>query len=312
MNGRVIEFGQKLGAIFQYGDVFIDASSPQSITSTCRRFIRALFGQTDIAPTRDEFGSYFAKAASLRSVDLSRQVGAAIFTKESDLITVGCNEVPKPLGGNYWDEDKEKRRDVDKGSEANKEETNRIIHDFLRVLIEKNVIDSEKSPKSILSDKKVRDAINSSLIGEITEYGRMVHAEMNAISDAARLGRSVLGATLFVTTFPCHNCAKHIIASGIKRVVFIEPYPKSKTELLYEDAIGNSLSDDTKVILQHFSGISPRRYRDIFEKSKRRDKLGKIHYWYQNKKQPRLGHRHADYTASERQTLIDNFEGISS
>ncbi|MDN3612645.1 hypothetical protein QWZ16_23945 [Vibrio ostreicida] len=29
-----------------------------------------------------------------------------------------------------------------------------------------------------------------------------------------------------VRLFPCHNCAKHIVASGIKRVVYVEPYPK--------------------------------------------------------------------------------------
>lgn len=54
-----------------------------------------------------------------------------------------------------------------------------------------------------------------------------MHAEMFAITDAARRGLSVRDATLYCTTFPCHMCARHIIASGIRKVVYIEPYPKS-------------------------------------------------------------------------------------
>ena len=73
-----------------------------------------------------------AQAAALRSFDLSRQVWAAITTPDGDLISIGCNEVPKFGGGNYWDEDKDKKRDVDLGKEANKSEINRIIRDFGR------------------------------------------------------------------------------------------------------------------------------------------------------------------------------------
>jgi deoxycytidylate deaminase len=308
--GKVI-YGQKLSDIFHLGDAFIDAASSDTITRTCRRFIRALFGQTDIGPTKDEYGSYFAKAASLRSVDLSRQVGAAIVSVDGDLITVGCNEVPKPLGGNYWDEDMQKARDVDKRAEANKNETNRIIFDFLRVLEKHDVLPEGQTASSILQNGEIKEAINESLIGDITEYGRMVHAEMNAVVDAARLGRSVKGATLYVTTFPCHNCAKHIIAAGILKVVFIEPYPKSRTELLYGDAIASTPTEVDAVHFSHFSGISPRRYRDIFEKVKRRNKLGEVDQWYEGVCKPRIGHGEADYIPSEQETISDNFGSLA-
>jgi hypothetical protein len=58
-----------------------------------------------------------------------------------------------------------------------------------------------------------------------------------AISDAARLGRATKHATLFCTTFPCHICTKHIVAAGIDRVVFLEPYPKSLSQKLHGDSI---------------------------------------------------------------------------
>ena len=72
---------------------------------------------------------------------------------------------------------------------------------------------------------------------DLLEFGRIIHAEMSAISDAARKGVAIQGATLYSTTFPCHLCAKHIVASGIKRVVYLEPYPKSYANALHGDSI---------------------------------------------------------------------------
>ncbi len=51
-----------------------------------------------------------------------------------------------------------------------------------------------------------------------------VHAEQNAISDAARRGSSVEGCTAYVTHFPCINCAKIMAAAGIRMVKFHKDY----------------------------------------------------------------------------------------
>ena len=303
------DYGQRLTKIFHLADAFIDAKDEDFTSATCVRFINAFFGRNNVAPTKDEFGSYLAKSASLRSVDLSRQVGAAILSSDGDVITIGCNEVPKPGGGNYWDEDVNKKRDIDKGGEANKEETSRIIYDFLKTLSDHDLLAGGKKPGDILKDEDLNDAISDSMIGEITEYGRMIHAEMNAISDAARLGRSVRGATLYVTTFPCHNCAKHIIGCGIARVIFIEPYPKSRTELLYGDLVSIGEHEEGKVEFAHFSGISPSRFSSIFEKSRRRSRrTGMIEDWHQGECRPRIGEQEIDYIASEAHAILDNFQ----
>lgn len=52
----------------------------------------------------------------------------------------------------------------------------------------------------------------------------VLHAEANAITKVARSNNSSDGATLYVTTSPCIECAKLIIQSGIKRLVFSEMY----------------------------------------------------------------------------------------
>jgi dCMP deaminase len=53
---------------------------------------------------------------------------------------------------------------------------------------------------------------------------RTNHAEMNALTQAAKLGNSVDGATAYVTNMPCTTCAKAMILAGIKRVVVFSDY----------------------------------------------------------------------------------------
>ena len=52
----------------------------------------------------------------------------------------------------------------------------------------------------------------------------VLHAEANAITKLARSSNSSDGATLYVTAWPCIECAKLIIQSGIKRVIYTEQY----------------------------------------------------------------------------------------
>ncbi len=51
-----------------------------------------------------------------------------------------------------------------------------------------------------------------------------VHAEQNAVSDAARRGVSLEGSTAYVTHFPCLNCAKLMAAAGVVRIRFLHDY----------------------------------------------------------------------------------------
>lgn len=52
-----------------------------------------------------------------------------------------------------------------------------------------------------------------------------IHAEQNAIIQAAKIGVSIEGATLYCTHQPCVICAKMIVNSGIRRVIYGEGYP---------------------------------------------------------------------------------------
>lgn len=63
--------------------------------------------------------------------------------------------------------------------------------------------------------------------GEKHELCRGLHAEQNAIIQAAYHGTPIRGADIYCTTFPCAICAKMLINSGIKRIFYIEGYADS-------------------------------------------------------------------------------------
>jgi deoxycytidylate deaminase len=119
----------------------------------------------------------------------------------------------------------------------------------------------------------------------ITEFGRSVHAEMEALLACTRSGRSVRGAVLYATTFPCHNCTRHIIAAGISKVIYIEPYAKSRASDLHPDAISVDREEKGKVPFIPFVGVGPRRYFDLFSLGLstgyqiERKKAGKLVQW---------------------------------
>ena len=74
--------------------------------------------------------------------------------------------------------------------------------------------------------------------GQGYELCRAIHAEQNAIIQAAKLGSSIDGATLYCTHQPCVICAKMIVNSGIKRVVYRHGYPDDfAVEMLNEGGV---------------------------------------------------------------------------
>jgi deoxycytidylate deaminase len=220
----------------------------------------------------------------LRTLDLSRQVGAAIFSENGDIISMGSNEVPQAGGGTYWSDGPEDidGRDYQREHDANDKRKAQLLRELFDLAKVRNAA-------QLINDRKIKE----SQFMDALEYGRIIHAEMSAICDAARLGRSIKDAVLFTTTFPCHMCAKHIVAAGVKKVVFLEPYPKSLTAHLHSDSIMIEGADRGKyseypgVSFEHFDGVSPRRYRELFERSSRKDEdSGVFLEWIEGIKQP--------------------------
>jgi deoxycytidylate deaminase len=299
--------GQNVRDAFPLGDVFIDATSRVNCESELRRFIHLLFGSNEITPTHDEYGMYLAKSVSLRSADLSRQVGAAIFRSSGEVAALGCNEVPKSGGGTYWMGDEGDARDFVQGTDPNEMRKNQVLVDLIDRLHKgghlspslMSMMDPNEISKQLL-EQQGPDSVGDSKVMDLLEFGRIVHAEMSALSDAARKGVSVENATLYCTTFPCHICAKLIVAAGIAKVIYLEPYPKSYASELHGDAISvDSDAPGAKVAFNAFLGISPYRYRDLFEKRKRKDAAGVSQRWNEGEARPLINSLYPSYFRAE-------------
>lgn len=279
LNEKSNKYGQRIIKIFHDADVIFNADIEKpSIIEQSDRFIRLLFGSNSISPNRLEYGMFIAKAAALRTLDLSRQVGAAIFSQDGEIITMGSNEVPKGTGGTYWCDEAFDDREYKRGFDANETRKNGALHDLLH--------------RAGLSTDVTDDILESQFM-DVLEYGRIIHAEMSAIVDAARIGRSTKDSILYCTTFPCHMCAKHIVGSGIKSVIYLEPYPKSLVFELHSDSVDVEGNDRGKyknynsVKFEHFYGIAPRRYRELFERQSRKNN-GEFVEWKYNEPMPNI------------------------
>lgn len=277
--------GQNVRETFPLADVFVNVNDQETLDRSIGRFIDLVFGHPYHTPTRDEYGMFHARAAALRSAALGRQVGAAISTIEGDIVALGTNEVPKP-GGQYWSEDRNDHRDFRLGYDTNDSLKRRLLGDLFNRLIENNWLAEDKASKGVerILDELLGDdecaVLSGARVTSLIEFGRPVHAEMAAIVDAARRGVSIRGCNLYTTTFPCHECARHIITAGIRRVVYIEPYPKSLAVELHDDSMALDLSvDDSRVQFTPFVGVAPRQYMQLFTADQRKSEDGKIIPW---------------------------------
>lgn len=266
--------GQKLEKTLQAADYFIknDGGNTAAIEASLIRFINLIHGKNGITPTKNESGIYAAFSASLQSACLSRQVGAAICTKEGQLLSTGKNDVPASGGGLYTeDHGPNDHRCVHKGAKCyNDEYKNRLQREIEQILQKNDSIKSAETASELANKIAKNTQINS-----LIEYSRAIHAEMDAVVTLARNPScSTQGTILYSTTYPCHNCARHIIAAGISKVIYIEPYEKSLAEKLHDDAI-TSHSEENKVSFEPFEGVAPRRYQVFFQSTSPRKVNGK-------------------------------------
>ena len=301
------EFGQNVRDTFPLADVFIDAGSSK-LDDAINRFVDLIFGNTLHTPSKQEFGMFYAKASALRSSSLARQVGAAIMTDEGDVVATGTNEVPKAGGGVYDSDSDPDSRDWKKGYDSNDERKKQLVKDMLEKLKTLQLLDKEKIPYTEeISDKVCSSVLRDIQLMDLTEFGREVHAEMGALMDAARRTTNVKGCILYCTTFPCHICAKHIIAAGIKEVVYIEPYPKSLAKELFEDSIVlGEAKKANHLNFRSFVGISPRRYIDLFTMTERK-REGKVIPFIRSGAQLRYS-EHKGYVKFKEDVILSDLE----
>lgn len=183
----------------------------------------------------DEAIMAMAYAASQRSSCVQRKVGAIITDGKGNIISSGFNEVPpgeKPCSDEYTKCFREVARENLFASLGN------IIPGFTKYESE-----VEKQFKAL----QFRSL----------DLCRALHAEENAIVNLARHGRSASAeeCTLYTTTYPCRMCANRIVQLGIKRVVYLEPYPDDEAKAILQ-------GDNVRA--EFFEGIAFRAYFRVY------------------------------------------------
>ncbi len=233
---------------------------------------------------------FLAQASAYMSASLSRQVGASILTEYGEVIATGTNEVSNQNGGVCGEIFCNDKREHAKGKDYNIIQRDFILGEFLNTLKNQKWLASEKQGdvNELLKEALDDNEIKNSKLMDLTEFGRETHAEMTALIEAARKSIGVKNCHLYCTTFPCHNCAKHIITAGLKKVFYIEPYPKSMAEEMFGDFIVIDGTSTTKIEFNPFVGISPRRFMDVFGWKKRKNNDGTKLDWIQSLSNPRF------------------------
>lgn len=291
--------GQHTSDTYHLSDFFVDVNyNSQELKQSLFRFLDIIFGSPHLTPLFEEYAMFMAFTASLRSADLSRQVGA-VLTKNEDIIATGANDIPKYGGGLYWPyynkvenefTDFPFGRDYTRGYDSNVIERKKIIDEILK-----------KSSDKGIPTKDLEQILNSSRLKDLIEFGRVVHAEMETLMTCSRNNISSRNSVLFCTTFPCHNCAKHIVAAGVDKVYFIEPYPKSKALEFHSESIRSIIPEAETGTKQDFTyfipfiGVGPRKFFDLFSLNsgsgrsiKRKDKDGNVVSWVPETAKPKI------------------------
>lgn len=292
-SGEEIGEGQTVRNTFPRCDFFLrlDSGTDTQLKVRVKRFLDLILGYGVVTPTPHESAMYAAASAAVNSACLSRQVGAAITTRDERLIAVGWNDVPKAGGDLYVTNSKNENPEKDRrcwnhvggGKCSNDEEKEAITEVLLSDLAELISPSKREEAKKIIRE--------SSRLSGLVEFSRSIHAEMHALLNAGKAGLDkIVGGKLFVTTYPCHSCARHIIASGIMEVYYIEPYRKSLAIRLHEDAITESESDTLKVQLRPYEGVAPAKYLSLFrmQGSNDRKEKGKMVKIHPSKTEPKM------------------------
>ena len=235
------KYGQKISDCFFESDLIIsnnkeiNPDSPNEtfyeMDSKINAYLKSLDEPIKSNPTLVETLMAAAYTSGRRSRCIKRKVGAVITNKYDQIISSGFNGVPRSLkecisikGECYRDLEREK-----------------LAKELCKIL---KYEDEEKAYELVKGKIK------------LLEKCRALHGEENAILNLVGRGVDLTDSTIYVTTYPCNLCANKIVQSGIKKVVYFEPYPVEEAKKILMD--GN-------VETESFEGVTFRAFFKFFK-----------------------------------------------
>lgn len=237
--------GQKISDCFFQSDLILSNNVEISCTgkneayecmsNKIRSYLGALRDPTMSNPTLKETLMAAAYTSGRRSRCLKRKVGAVITDKYDRIISSGFNGVP--IGLKECRADKgDCYRDIKR-----KEISSRIV---TRLNIEENAINREDAENIVKENVK------------LLELCRALHGEESAIMNLVGRSADLDGSKIYVTTYPCNLCANKIVQTGIKEVIYFEPYPVEEAKKIFKDA---------RVVSEPFEGVTFRAFFRFYQ-----------------------------------------------
>jgi deoxycytidylate deaminase/dephospho-CoA kinase len=228
---------------------------------------------------QDEALMTLAYVESRRSSCVKRQVGAVIATEEGDVISAGHNDVPEASAPCIEDprygwcardclQEKIAQKLMCCPSCGRKVEIKvscqrcaQGVTSFVKRCPQCKAemdIDYECPQCKTRVFDEFLPGMAEDKTGKLLDMCRSLHAEENAILNLSRTGvRLPQKAVLYSTTFPCNLCANKIVAVGIRKVVYAEPYTMKEAELVFEKK---------HVALSRFEGVKSNAFFRLYSR----------------------------------------------
>lgn len=213
-------YGQKISDCFFESDLILsnneriscngENEAYKNMSDKINAYLKALDDPSRSNPTLRETLMAAAYTSGRRSRCIKRKVGAIIADRYDRIISSGFNGVPyglKECKGSLGD----------------------CYRDIKRAEI----------GKKICSDLGVVTDSSESIVTKnvkLLELCRSLHGEESAILNLVGRSADLTDSTIYVTTYPCNLCANKIVQTGIKKVVYFEPYPVEEAKKIFKDA----------------------------------------------------------------------------
>jgi len=227
-----VPHGQQVSLCVDDADIVINNNEPHSKTAAVtaleqrvERYLGLLRREPPSGPSADEIAMAMAYAQAEASECIKRHVGAVIVDRDGRLVSVGFNQNPLSMQACH-----------EQYGHCRKD-------DLMAQRLEE--LEGTFCPKCGQRLSKVGAPFRCtgcglSLKGHyFSDHGvrwcPALHAEERAIGLAR--GTDLRGCSLYATTFPCLNCAKLIADAGIRRLIYVEPYPEKESAALLENTV---------------------------------------------------------------------------
>lgn len=251
---------QNIRTCIEKSDIFIANDGTDKINHT-----KELYGQLIkyvsliqhpglVTPSLHEKMMQVAYTAKLNSACLSRQVGASVTNKYGSLKSIGWNSVADGQTPCLLRNQEELLNNSNSKSYSLYEKS----LDFKKMLNAQNKLNPKYGLNSSFCFKSIYTINNPKEKGNQV-HTRSLHAEENAFLQLAKYGGgSLIGGTLYSTASPCELCSKKAYQLGIKKVVYIDPYPGIAREQILQSG-----TKEIDIVL--FSGAIGSAYHKLYE-----------------------------------------------